>query len=67
MSPKDLIVRIGFVLGNLTSRNDSSRLKFANEKYAVETVINTLKFYFLNDLKVSEHQNTTFSQSASTY
>jgi hypothetical protein len=45
-------VRIGFVLGNITARHEDARTKFLNEKYSVDTLTNTLKIYFNNDLQV---------------
>ena len=41
----DLIVRVTFVIGNLTSRLEESRLKYFNEKYSIDTLINLLKYY----------------------
>jgi hypothetical protein len=41
-----LIVRIGFILGNLTSRHDNARVLFLKEKYSLDTLIKTLKVYF---------------------
>lgn len=46
---QDLIVRVGFILGNLTGRVDSTRIRFMNEKYSIETILNILKVYFNND------------------
>jgi hypothetical protein len=42
---QDLIVRIGFILGNLTSRHETARTEFMQEKYTIETLIKTLKLY----------------------
>lgn len=51
-SKQDLIVRIGFILGNVTARHENARVRFMNEKYSVDTVTNTLKTYFNHDLQV---------------
>ena len=45
-------MRTGFILGNLTSRNDIARIRYANEKHSVETLINLLKLYLNLDIKV---------------
>jgi hypothetical protein len=45
-------VRIAFIIGNLTSRHEDARVKFINEKYSIDTLVNTLKIYLTND-KVS--------------
>jgi len=45
-------VRIAFILGNVTSRFEEARVKFVNEKYSIETLINTLKYYLHVDIKV---------------
>ena len=42
---QDLIVRIGFVLGNITSRHEDARIQFMNEKYSLDTIIKTMKLY----------------------
>ena len=42
-------MRIGFILGNLTSRHDDARIIFMKEKRSLEILINTLKTYFLLD------------------
>ena len=42
---QDLIVRIGFVLGNITSRHEDARIQFMHEKYSLDTIIKTMKLY----------------------
>ncbi len=54
---QDLIVRTGFILGNLTSRNDSARLRYVSEKHSIETLINLLKIYLDLDIKVIKLSN----------
>ncbi len=49
---QDLIVRIGFVLGNITARHEDARLKFYQERHAIDTLINTLIKYYEYDLEV---------------
>ena len=39
-------MRIGFILGNLTSRHDEARINFMKEKRSLEILISTLKMYF---------------------
>lgn len=51
-SKQDLVVRIGFVLGNVTGRYEDARIRFIREKYSIETLLNTLKTYFNNDQQV---------------
>ena len=51
-SNKDLIVRIGFVLGNITARHEDARIKFLTERYSVDILTNTLKLYCNNDIQV---------------
>ncbi|XP_005102121.1 armadillo repeat-containing protein 2 isoform X2 [Aplysia californica] len=41
----DLVVRLCFVLGNLTIKNDSARLKLFQEIDSIETLLNILKTY----------------------
>ena len=40
------MVRIGFILGNLTSRHEDARVDFIKEKYSLDTLIKTLRIYF---------------------
>ncbi|CAF1030134.1 unnamed protein product, partial [Brachionus calyciflorus] len=56
-SKQDLIVRIGFILGNVTGRIENSRIKFISEKYSIETILNTLKVYFNNDQQSVQNSN----------
>ncbi len=44
-----MIVRVGFILGNVTSRHDEARVEFMSEKYAIDTLIKTLKLYLDRD------------------
>jgi len=46
---QDLIVRVGFILGNVTSRHDEARVEYMSEKYAIDTLIKTLKLYLDRD------------------
>lgn len=55
-SKQDLVVRIGFVLGNITGRFENARLRFMSEKYSIETLLNTLKVYFTNDQQVIDEK-----------
>lgn len=45
-------MRIGFILGNLTAKHDSSRIAYINEKYSIDTLISILKTYLNSDLEV---------------
>ena len=51
---QDLIVRLCFVLGNLTIKNDSARLKLFQEIDSIETLLNILKTYCQLDKEVSQ-------------
>ncbi|KAH9525058.1 Armadillo repeat-containing protein 2 [Bulinus truncatus] len=42
----DLVVRLCFVIGNLTIKNDAARLKFFQENNLLETLLLILKTYF---------------------
>lgn len=45
-------MRTSFILGNLTSRNDIARIRYANENHSIDTLINLLKLYLDLDIKV---------------
>lgn len=60
-SNQDLIVRICFIIGNLASRNDEARVRYANEKYAFDTLVNLLKLYL--DLIESNSSSQLFDDS----
>ncbi len=51
-----MIVRVAFILGNLTSRDEDARTKYLNEKYSVKTLIDILKTYFTNDLQATHKE-----------
>lgn len=63
-SKQDLIVRTGFILGNLTSRNDSARLRYVSEKHSIETLINLLKIYLDLDIKSTDSLNKNLQPEA---
>ena len=46
-------MRLCFVLGNLTIKNDSARLKLFQEIDSIETLLNILKTYCQLDIEVS--------------
>ena len=46
------MVRVCFILGNLTAKNDSSRRLLFEQPDALETLLLVLKSYFELDLKV---------------
>ncbi len=51
---QDLIVRIGFVLGNITSRHDEARIEYMSEKYSLDTLIKILRLYLdLDEVRIS--------------
>ncbi|XP_066035544.1 armadillo repeat-containing protein 2 isoform X2 [Chamaea fasciata] len=47
---QDLVVRIIFILGNLTAKNDQSREQFFQEKESVNTLISLFQTYYELDL-----------------
>uniref|UniRef100_A0A8C3QRA1 Armadillo repeat containing 2 n=1 Tax=Cyanoderma ruficeps TaxID=181631 RepID=A0A8C3QRA1_9PASS len=47
---QDLVVRIIFILGNLTAKNDQSREQFFQEKDSVNTLISLFQTYYDLDL-----------------
>ena len=49
---QDLVVRVCFILGNLTAKNDSSRKLLFDQPDALDTLLMVLKSYFEMDLKV---------------
>ena len=49
----DLVVRVGFVLGNLTARNDDCRYCLFNTEGAMETLQGSIRRYMAKDLRVS--------------
>ena len=62
---QDLIVRVAFVIGNLTSRLEESRLKYFNEKYSIDTLINLLKYYINQPSSSSSAKNETSPANSS--
>nr|XP_030123569.3 armadillo repeat-containing protein 2 isoform X7 [Taeniopygia guttata] len=48
--PQDLVIRIIFILGNLTARNDQSREQFFKEKESVNTLTSLFQTYYELDL-----------------
>ncbi|XP_041354443.1 armadillo repeat-containing protein 2-like [Gigantopelta aegis] len=42
---EDLVVRLSFVLGNLTAKNDDARVRLFEEKNSLDTLLTVLKFY----------------------
>ncbi len=49
----DITVRVCFVLGNLTARNDDCRYCLFNAPNAMEILVSVFRGYFAKDLKVS--------------
>lgn len=47
---QDLVIRIIFILGNLTAKNDQSREQFFQEKESVNTLISLFQTYYELDL-----------------
>jgi armadillo repeat-containing protein 2 len=52
---QDLIVRIAFILGNIMGRYEEARLYFIDEKYSLDTLVNTLKTFTLKDMDQTKH------------
>ncbi|XP_013385891.1 armadillo repeat-containing protein 2-like [Lingula anatina] len=54
---QDLIVRLTFVIGNLTAKSDDARLRFFQEENAFKTILNIFKTYLELDMKsFSKHK-----------
>lgn len=47
---QDLVIRIIFILGNLTARNDQSREQFFKEKESISTLTSLFQTYYELDL-----------------
>ena len=54
---QDLIVRLGFILGNLTSKNNQARLYLTDHPRAVDIILNVFKYYVELDSKVISHSS----------
>ncbi|XP_071492029.1 LOW QUALITY PROTEIN: armadillo repeat-containing protein 2-like [Diadema antillarum] len=52
----DLVVRVAFVLGNLTARNDDCRYCLFNTESAMETLQGSIRRYFAKDLRESHSE-----------
>lgn len=63
---QDLIVRIGFVLGNITSRHDEARVEYMGEKYSLDTLIKILRLYLDLDEKSQADRETGMEESEPT-
>ncbi|XP_064628515.1 armadillo repeat-containing protein 2-like isoform X2 [Lineus longissimus] len=51
---EDVVVRISFILGNLTAKSDDSRLALYQQPKSIETIISVFKYYMEANLKSSE-------------
>uniref|UniRef100_A0A8C4U4I0 Armadillo repeat containing 2 n=1 Tax=Falco tinnunculus TaxID=100819 RepID=A0A8C4U4I0_FALTI len=51
---QDLVIRIIFVLGNLTAKNDQAREQFFKEKGSVNTLISLFQTYYKLDLNTQK-------------
>lgn len=60
---QDLIVRVGFILGNITSRHEEARIEFMEEKYSIETIIKTLQVYIDLDQEIEKCQEENLNES----
>ena len=49
-------MRVAFILGNLTSRDEEARTKYLHEKYSIKTLIDILQSYFTNDVQVTHKE-----------
>ena len=47
------MVRICFILGNMTAKNDDARLLLHQEKKSLDIILTVLKSYLELDIKVS--------------
>ena len=52
---QDLVVRVCFVLGNITAKKDSARKLLYDQPRAMETLMALLKYYMELDLKVQAY------------
>ena len=59
---QDLVVRLCFVLGNVTARSDSARGRVAAQPRAIETLLDILKHYLELDIKVKKN-NSNYSRT----
>ncbi|PIK50968.1 putative armadillo repeat-containing protein 2 [Apostichopus japonicus] len=50
----DLVVRVCFILGNLTAHNDDCRYCLFNTENAIDTLLSTFRSYLASDLKHSK-------------
>ncbi|XP_041270866.1 armadillo repeat-containing protein 2 isoform X2 [Onychostruthus taczanowskii] len=56
---QDLVIRIVFILGNLTARNDQSREQFFKEKESVNTLTSLFQTYYELDLnEMTRHHDS---------
>ncbi|KAJ9581373.1 hypothetical protein L9F63_023449 [Diploptera punctata] len=62
---QDIIVRLGYALGNLMASNDTARTKFFNEDGAVNSMLNLLDIYLDKDLHMlgSSEANSELTNS----
>ena len=50
---QDLVVRVAFILGNVTARDESSRQSLISHENHLNIILDVLHYYFDADLKVS--------------
>jgi hypothetical protein len=49
---QDVVVRVCFILGNMTAKNDDARLRLFQENKSVDALLAILKYYLERDIKV---------------
>ncbi|XP_030851091.1 armadillo repeat-containing protein 2 [Strongylocentrotus purpuratus] len=62
----DLVVRVGFVLGNLTARNDDCRYCLFNTEGAMEVLQGSIRRYLAKDLRESMKESGDAKQDNTT-
>ncbi|KAK3097116.1 hypothetical protein FSP39_006506 [Pinctada imbricata] len=53
----DVVVRVGFVLGNLTAKNDVARLRLFQESRSIDILIVLMKYYLEQEVKGKESKS----------
>ena len=50
--PQDVVVRVSFVLGNMTAKNEIARLRLFQEAGSFDILLSLFRFYLEQDVKV---------------
>lgn len=52
---QDVVVRVSFVLGNMTAKNEVARLRLFQEAGSFDILLSLFRFYLEQDVKVGIH------------